>query len=74
MCGYHTQQKAKINPAYKKKLTSCRTTAPVMKQLLSDITQLFAGHCPISGANIQDWLELRLLFTNILLLLLIMLE
>ena len=34
-------------------LTSRRTTASVVKQLLSDITQFFGGLCPISGPNIQ---------------------
>ena len=34
-------------------LTSRRTTLFFVKQLLSDITQFFAGDCPMSGANIQ---------------------
>ena len=28
-------------------------TVSVVEQLSSDITRFFAGHCPISGANIQ---------------------
>ena len=33
-------------------LTSRRTNVSVLKQLLLDITRLFAEHCPMSGANI----------------------
>ena len=42
-------------------LTEClwvlrrRTAVPVVKQLSTDIAQFFAGHCPVSGANIQAW-------------------
>ena len=38
---------------YKK--NSRQTAVSVVKQLLSDITRSFAGHCPISGANIHIW-------------------
>ena len=31
------------------------TTVSVVKQLTSDITQCFAGHVLMSGANIQVW-------------------
>ena len=34
-------------------LTSRRTTVSVVKQPSSDINQFFAGHCPMSGVNIQ---------------------
>ena len=34
-------------------LTLYRTTVSVVKQLSSDVTQFFAGHCPMSGAYIQ---------------------
>ena len=30
-----------------------QTTAPVVKQFSSDTTRFFAGHCPISDANMQ---------------------
>ena len=43
----------RLKMTYKKCLTSRRATAAVLKQLSSDITRLFAGHCPMSGANIQ---------------------
>ena len=36
-------------------LTSRRTTVPVVKELLSDITQTFTGHCAMSGAYIHAW-------------------
>ena len=36
-------------------LTSQRTTVSVAKKVLLDITQFFAGHCPMSGANIQPF-------------------
>ena len=37
-------------------LTSPRTTLTVaVKKLSSDITQIFAEHCPMSCANIQAW-------------------
>ena len=46
----------KTSLTYNKKiLTSRRTNASVAKQLSSDITQFFAGHCPMCGANIQAW-------------------
>ena len=37
-------------------LTSHWTTLSIMKQPSSDITQFFAGHCPMSGATIQVWM------------------
>ena len=43
----------KMSIIYKKNLTSCRITVPVVKQLLPDITQFFAGRFPMSGPNIQ---------------------
>ena len=36
----------------KKKKTSRGTTVFVVKKASSDINQIFAGHCPISGADI----------------------
>ena len=38
---------------------SRRTTASVLKQLSSDITRFFSGHCPIPGANIHVWIKHR---------------
>ena len=39
----------KTSGTYKKKLTSRWTSVFVMKQLSSDITGFFAGHCPMSS-------------------------
>ena len=36
-------------------LTSRQTNESVVKQPSSDITRFVAGHCPMSGANIQIW-------------------
>ena len=43
----------KASVAYKKMFTLRRTTLSVVEQPSSDITRLFAGHCPMSGANIR---------------------
>ena len=43
----------KMSLTYKKKLTSCRTTASIVKLLSLDMTRFFAVHCSMSGANIQ---------------------
>ena len=45
--------RVKTLATYKKSLTSRRKIMSVPKQLLSDITRIFTGHCPMSGANIQ---------------------
>ena len=37
----------------KKKLTWRRTSVSIVKKISLDITRLFAGDCPMSGANIQ---------------------
>ena len=34
-------------------LSSRRSNVSVVKQLLMDATQFFAGYCPMSGATIQ---------------------
>ena len=34
-------------------LTSQQSTMSVVKRLSSEITRVFSGHCPMSGANIQ---------------------
>ena len=55
--GYQMLLRFKTLVIYKKIfLTSLRTTASVLKQLLSDITRYFAEHCLLPGANIQAWL------------------
>ena len=53
VCVYRILLSFKTSVTYKKILASCRTTVSVVKQLSSDITQFFAGHFPMSGANIQ---------------------
>ena len=45
----------KNSVTYKKKLISCRATVSIVKQHSLDITLFLAGHCPMSGANIQAW-------------------
>ena len=45
----------KMSSTYKKKLTSCRTTASMVMLLSLDMTQFFAVHCSMSSANIQVW-------------------
>ena len=41
----------KTSLTYKKNLTSRRTTVFVVKLLLSDITRVFSGHCPMAGGH-----------------------
>ena len=47
----------KKSVTYKKK-TFTPNNLSVVKQPSSDITQFFAGHCSMSGANIQAWVFL----------------
>ena len=51
--GYRLLLSFKTLVTYNFFLTSHRTTVPVVKQLSPDITRYFAGHCPMSGSNIQ---------------------
>ena len=55
--AYHAYQMLlsfKASVTYIKKILTLRLiSVSVVKQLSSNITQVFARHCPMSGANIQ---------------------
>ena len=53
--AYQMLLSSKTSVTYNSFLTSRQTTVSVVKQPSLAITQVFAGHYPMSHANIQAW-------------------